>query len=212
MKTSTPLLALALAAAGCAYAPPRHYYMLSSPLPPAAAAAPHPFTLRVKDLSVGAAYAGDAMVVRQDANEIAYYQERRWTDRPQRMVSDAIRKHLRAAGLFQQVTERLTDKAPDFTLEGALDAIEEQGADGASFAHLALSLQLVRASDGKVIWQHELDRRKKVDGQGGRLVVRALSALLEQEMGEVVAGLDAVLGDRAAPAQAPQPTRAATAP
>jgi ABC-type uncharacterized transport system auxiliary subunit len=214
MKTRTLLLALALAAAGqgCAHAPARHYYSLNYPLPAPALAAPHPFTLRVKDLSVSPAYAGDAMVVRQDVNEIEYYQDRRWTDRPQRMVSDAIRKHLRAAGLAQQVTERLTDKAPDFSLEGTLDAIEELDAGDESFAHLAFSLQLVRASDGQVVWRRAFDERRRVAGQKGRSVVRALSELLEQQMGAVVSGLDAAFARGGAPEAAPEPARAAPAP
>lgn len=200
-------LALALASAGCGHSPARHYYSLTYPLPAPSWQTPFPYTVRVKDLAVSPSYAGDQMVVRQDVHEIEFYLDRRWTDRPQRMLSDAIRKHLRAAGLVQQVTERLGDKAPDFSLEGELDAIEELDASDESYARLAFSLRLVRFADERVVWRRDFDDRRKVPGRKGRAIVRALSEILEQELRGAVDELGQVFarGGEPPPAQPAAP-------
>ena len=190
MRAASRVAVGALALLGlvaCAQPALRHYYTLTYPAAKASFEKPYPYTVRVKDLRIRPTYSGDQVVFRQDVHEIQYYKDRRWTERPQQMVSDLIRKHLRGSGLAQQVTERLRERPPDFVLEGEIEAIEELACDeDSSFAHLAMELRLVRFSDDVVVWRHSFDERRKVTGSKGRSIVRAMSGLLEEQMNLVV--------------------------
>ncbi|MGI5864204.1 MAG: ABC-type transport auxiliary lipoprotein family protein [Myxococcales bacterium] len=206
------LLVLGLAA--CSQPALRHYYTLTYPAPKASYEKPFPYTIRVKDLRISPTYSGDQVVFRQDVHEVQYYKDRRWTERPQQMVSDLIRKHLRQSGLAQQVTERLREKPPDFVLEGEIEAIEELACDeDSSFAHLAMELRLVRFADDAVVWRYVFDERRRVMGGKGRSVVRAMSGLLEEQMNLVVEQLarhfEALARGETPPVEQPGPARPA---
>jgi ABC-type uncharacterized transport system auxiliary subunit len=177
------LLALPL---GCFKEAVRHYYTLTFPPGPSRFASPFPYTVRVKDFAINATYEGDQLVYREDVNEVAYEKERRWTERPQRMVADMARKYLRQSGIVEQVIEKLGEKPPDFMLEGDIDAIEELDSGQDTYAHLAVSLRLVRFDTDLVVWRHSFEERRKVPGEKARAVVRALSEILEQELNKSV--------------------------
>ncbi len=207
------LAALLAALAACPAPPTRHYYTLTFPPGSARYDKALPYTVRVKDFAINATYNGDQLVYREDVHEVSYDRERRWTERPQRMVSDVTRKYLRQSGLFEQVIEKLGERPPDFVLEGEIDAIEELVSGEDSYAHLAVSLRLVRFESGTVVWRRSFDERRKIPGGKARVVVRALSEILEQELARSVEEL----GRHFSPAtgepgpQAPSPT-APTAP
>ena len=204
------LAGAALGLAACAQPSARHYYSLTYPGAKASYEKPFPHTVRVKELGISSTYAVDQLVFRRDVHEIQYYKDRRWTERPQQMVSDLVRKHLRHSGLVQQVTEKLREKPPDFVLEGEIEAIEELASDeDTSHAHLALRLRLVRFGDDAVVWRYAFDERREVPGGKGRSVVRAMSGLLEQQMNTVVEQLgrhfEALARGESPPVQQPGP-------
>jgi ABC-type uncharacterized transport system auxiliary subunit len=206
MSARAPLAALALAAlCACPEAPARHYYTLTFPPGPPRFEAPFPYTVRVKDFAVNATYDGDQLVYREDVNEVEYAGERRWTERPQRMVADLARKYLRQSGLVEQVTEKLGEKPPDFVLEGDLDAIEQLDSGEDSYAHLSASLRLVRFESDQVVWRRSFDERRKVPGKSGRAVVRALSEILEQELSRSVDELSRALKGGGVPTRTVEP-------
>ncbi|HEY3449929.1 MAG TPA: ABC-type transport auxiliary lipoprotein family protein [Myxococcales bacterium] len=179
-------LAALLGLAACPAPPTRHYYTLTFPPGQARYDKALPFTVRVKDFAINATYNGDQLVYREDVNEVSYDKERRWTERPQRMVADVARKYLRQSGLFEQVIEKLGERPPDFVLEGEIDAIEELVSGEDSYAHLAVSLRLVRFENDTVVWRRSFDERRKIPGGKARVVVRTLSEILEQELAKSV--------------------------
>lgn len=187
------ILALIAGAGACNKGQPRRFYTLTYPMPTRGRVASHPVTLRVKDLEISPTYRNTPVVFRRDQHEIQFDRQRRWTERPQRMISDLVRKHLRHAGLAAQVTDRLGEKAPDYVLDGGVEAIEELHAGDDSYAHLALRLHLVRFGDDAVVWRYSFDRRAQVPAGEGRAIVRAMSRLLEEELDRVVGSLDAYL-------------------
>lgn len=188
MRRTFEWLALAalLALSACPAPPTRHYYTLTFPPGQAKYETALPYTVRIKDFSINATYNGDQLVYREDVNEVSYDKERRWTERPQRMVADVARKYLRQSGLFEQVIEKLGERPPDFVLEGEIDAIEELVSGEDSYAHLAVSLRLVRFENDTVVWRRSFDERRKVPGGKAKVVVRAISEILEQELARSV--------------------------
>jgi len=180
------LLAALSALSACPKVPTRHYYTLTFPPGPPRFAAPLPLTVRVKDFVTNATYDADQLVYREDVTEVEYAKERRWTERPPRMVADLVRKYLRQAGLFEQVLDKYGERSPDFVLEGEIDAIEEVASGEESYAHLVMALRLVRFDTDAVVWRRSIDERRKVPPDQPRAVVRSLSDILVQELGKSV--------------------------
>ncbi|MBN2382219.1 membrane integrity-associated transporter subunit PqiC [bacterium] len=184
------------ALSGCAHKiPPKHYYLLTFAMPDQTETKPYPYTVRVKDFRIDPTYNRYQIVFRYSLHELEYYNFRLWSQKPQKMVSDLIRRSIMRAGLFTKVTEDLTDTAPDFTLTGEIEAIEELDNEQDWFAHLAITFTLVRFNDDRVIWSHAFDQRRQVLVKEPRMVVRTLSEILEVEMNTVVKELDRFLAD-----------------
>ncbi|MBI5549365.1 MAG: membrane integrity-associated transporter subunit PqiC, partial [Deltaproteobacteria bacterium] len=203
------LAAMLLSLAACPKAQTRHYYSLTFPPGSASFTAPFPYTVRVKDFGISATYNGDQLVYREDVHEIEYAKERRWTERPPRMVADLVRKYLRQSGLVAQVIDKYGERPPDFVLEGDIDAIEELISGEEGFAHLAVSLRLVRFESDTVVWRRSFDERRKVPSGKARATVRALSEILEEQLSRSVDELGRYLDEAARAPASPAPPSSA---
>jgi ABC-type uncharacterized transport system auxiliary subunit len=168
-------------------------YVPSSP-DDAAARAPHPFTIRVRDFDVEEAYAREQIVYRQNPYELLYYGTKLWAVRPNRMVSDLVRKQIVSSGLVSHVVRRYDEGLdPDFELSGLIEAIEEYDSDQLWFAHLAIRLTLTRTSDGRVMYSRQFDNRKKVFKNSLEAVVQELSSILEFIINQAIRDMNVVL-------------------
>ena len=192
-----PLAVLLLVILACGSVPKRYYFALSYPLEPvsgAAARAPlHPFRVRIRPFTVALPYNRPQIVYRQSPFEFNYYSYRMWAAKPQHMLRELAERHLDAARLVQEVTREYGEQLPDYELSAEVLAIEEYDSGDVWFGHLAMRFELVRFSDKIPIWTHFFDRKRKVWEKQPVYVVRALSALAEEEMIRVTAELDAVL-------------------
>lgn len=203
--TRLTIIARALAMlvfAGCfgGASTPRTYYTLQYPMETAAAAyqgATWPFSLRVKRVDINLAYDKSEMVYRSSPFEFQYYWFKLWAAKPQKMIAEIIAGHLTRAGVVSTVTTKILDQLPDYELTGEIIAIEELDADELWFAHLAMRLTLTRFSDGHAIWAYSFDQRKRVYERQPVFVVKAMSALLEEQMRIVTTSIGAKLGEEA---------------
>ena len=155
-------------------------YVASAPEAGTIVRAPYPFTVRIKDFDIEEAYARPQIVYRQNPFELLYYGSKLWAVKPNRMVTDLVRKQIISSGLVSHVVRRYDEGlAPDFELSGLVEAIEEYDSDQLWFAHLGLRLTLTRTSDGRVMYSRQFDNRKKVFRYSPEAVVQELSAILE---------------------------------
>ena len=181
-------LAVVGLAVGTSCAKPRitRHYTLVYPVPEARFGEPFPHVVRVKDLDIRPTYRDTKIVFREDQHEIAFRRRQRWSERPQRMISELVRRHVRASGLVAQVTDRVGVTPPDFVLSGQIDALEELVVGDEKQAHLAITLRLQRFGDEAEVWRRAIDARVVVEGASVRGVARALSDLLERELDAAV--------------------------
>lgn len=177
----------------------RYYYTLTYPMQPTRFAEPLAYTVRVKDVAVRDTYRNTELVFRPDLHEIRFYKTRRWSERPQKMVTDLVRDHLRTSGLFQAVTTDLGQAPPDFTFTGEVEAIEELDTPEGRFARLAMTLKLVRFEDDRAVWSYRFDRRRPVGDGSVRATVRVQSEMLAREMDRALEDLARHLSGAPAP-------------
>jgi ABC-type uncharacterized transport system auxiliary subunit len=190
------LVALAAAACGSSKVRSRSYYTLAYALTDEERLAPAPrvpVMLRVKELDVELSYDRQPIVYRYSPYQLEFYQYHQWIAKPQRMLTELIYKHLKHANVFRQVTTSLKEGLPDYELEGQVRNIEEFDSDTEWSAHLAMTLQVVDTRTRRLVWRHDFDQRRKVFNHDVIYVVRALSQILEEEMGRVAPSLEAAL-------------------
>ncbi len=183
-----PLALLAGLTGSClsARSNPRSYYVLG---PEPVVAFERPLltgVVRVRDMDADAIYEKFQIVVRRSPYELRYNDLNVWAVKPNSMVSDVIALGLEESGTFNSVTRVLGDTRPKYTIAGELHAIEVYDSEDVWFAHLAMSLSLLRFSDGERLWTYHFDERKTVGTTTFSHAVRALSELLAKAIKQTV--------------------------
>jgi cholesterol transport system auxiliary component len=140
---------------------------------------PLPIRLRVREFDIAEAYRRSEIIYRQSAHELQFYNFQRWAIKPERLVTEALIKHIEAANLFEEVNSDIGERDPDYILDGIVQAIEEYDNDEKWYAHLELDLKLKMAANDSVVWRQSYNLRTEVSNQEPVFVVRTLSSILE---------------------------------
>ena len=178
--------------------PETKYYVLDyvpTPPPERVQKGPYPFVLRLRDCEIAEAYRRSQIVYRQSANQMQFYGLHLWAVDPDRMITDLVLKHLKAAQLFENVTRTVENFVPDYYLSCNVQAIEEFDSKEQVYAHLAIEYQLEDAKTNQIDWKKLYDLRKSVAQPEPIYVVRELSALAETINDRLVQELDVVLDE-----------------
>jgi cholesterol transport system auxiliary component len=174
------------------------YYVLDyvpTPPPERLRKGPYPYVLRLRDCEIAEAYRRSQIVYRQSANQMQFYGLHLWAVDPDRMITDLVLKHLKAAQLFENVTRTVENFVPDYYLSCNVQAIEEFDSKEQVYAHLAIEYQLEDAKANQIEWKKLYDLRKSVAQAEPIYVVRELSALAETINDRLVQELDVVLDE-----------------
>lgn len=196
------LLVLPLVLAACGAPTQRSYYTLTYPTEAGRFTDPRPVTIRVKEVDIRESYRRSELAFRPDRHELQYYASRRWSERPQKMITALVTDQLRASNLVRQVDESLGQTPPDYTLTGEVEAIEQVLAGDAAYARLAMNWRLVRYADDTVVWTFRFDQRRPVgpaDEAATRSTVRALSEILQRSFDAALDDLALYLADPETP-------------
>ena len=180
--------------AGCGSIPLRHFYEMNY-LPSShwnrQSPAPYPCTIRVADFDIEQAYNRPEIVYRQSPFQLQYYYYRVWAVKPARMITDLAYKHLEMSRIAAHLVRRYDESPkPDYELSGYIEAVEEYDSDELWFAHLALTINLTRISDGSSVYTRRFDLRKRVYQHTPEYVIRELSSLMEYVMTQVIHDID----------------------
>ena len=196
------VLVLAAALSGCtqllggdAKLPQRRYFKLDiEPLRGSLEGSerPYPFQVQVKGFEVPRAYDRTHLIRRRDQYELQRDNLHRWMERPGDMITDAVKQYLRQADLFTYIggDRDFFEHRPDYVLSGSVKAIERFDSGDTWAAHLVMTLELVRQTDGQVIWQANFDEEKQVFFPAMKYTVAALSGILGQQMKKSIEEID----------------------
>ncbi|MDB9744107.1 ABC-type transport auxiliary lipoprotein family protein [Fibrobacterales bacterium] len=140
---------------------------------------PLPIRLRIREFDIAEAYRRSELIYRQSAHELQFYNYQRWAIKPERLVTEALLKHIKAANIFEEVNSDIGESDPDYILDGVVQAIEEYDNNEKWYAHLELDLKLKMAKNDSVVWRQSYNLRSEVSNQEPVFVVRTLSSILE---------------------------------
>jgi len=196
------LSALAAGLVGCGRSGTRSYYTLTYPIADGRFAESFDVTIRIKEVDLRESYRRSEIVLRPDRHELRYDRARRWSERPQKMITSLLVDHLRASNLVRQVDETMGQTPAEYTLSAEVEAIEEVQAGAQALARLSMSLRLVRFADDTVVWTYRFDARRPAGGierNTTRSTVRALSGILQAQFDLALDDLALYLAEPTAP-------------
>ena len=176
---SATLLYSSLGCFGSDQVPRHRYYRLPIYERVKATNEPLSVVLRIEEFEVAPAYDHLRLVYRVSPYEVRHYGFRQWVTKPGRLVADALRLYMKMSGRFTTVTEEPRPLA-DYTLQGKVEVLEEIDKKKRWFAHLVLTLRLVKVSDGRVVWSQRFDTKKRVKKRRPKYVVAGLTELFGQ--------------------------------
>lgn len=175
--------------------PTKNYYILNyKPVTaiPAGSKRPYPYTLQVGNFNVQAIFNRQNILYRFSPHQIQYYEIEQWAVRPDRMITNLVFKHLEASGLTNRVGIDFFDTRPDYRLEGMIEAIEKYDAGDMFYAHLAMSMKMLRTEDGAQVWEYGFDQRKQVYQPEMVYTVQTLSTVFQANMDIAIGQLDSL--------------------
>lgn len=179
----------------------QRYYSISLPNIEQPTQSHHNAQLLIREVEISPVYNRPQMVYRISAQELQFFHQNNWADRPSRMLGQLLAQAITHAGIFRNVVERLGDKPPDFVLDTSVQSIEELQGGGMWFAHMAMTFRLARFADNATIWQFTFDQRRPLTQQDLGLVVRAMSEILDEQLHIALPEIDAVLAGKPLPAR-----------
>ncbi|MCE5249534.1 PqiC family protein [bacterium] len=175
--------------------PTKNYYIINYPFTknvPQNSRRPYPYALQIGNFEIQPIYNRQNVVYRYSPNQIQYYEVERWAVRPDYMITNLVFKHLEESGLTNRVGTNFFESRPDYRIEGMVESIERYDAGDIFFAHLAMSMKMLRVADGTQVWEYTFDERKQVYQRGMVYTVQGLSAIFQSEMNIVVAQIDSL--------------------
>lgn len=157
------------------------------------AAGPWKTTLLVRNFPLAEAYRRPEMVVRQSVHEVKYLMKDRWAARPERMVGDMVRRHIREVRLVDALQDPYQEDAPAYELRGQVLALEAYHTANGDFAHLDVRMDFLRLRDSQVLWRETFDLRRGIPANKPVQLALGLSELLEASMDRTARAIDSVL-------------------
>lgn len=195
------LTLLVLLLAGCLGstrpAPLVRLHVLDYPTPRLASVTPVPEVLLLERFSASRLAAGTEMVFSAGTFQQGVYGGQRWRVSPADMVTDFLRRDLRAAGLFKAVLTPRDLEAPRFILQGGLEEFRETGEGTGRKALLAATVTLLDGSrrevPGQVLFQKSLRVETEVRQPGAAGLAEAMNRAMPQFAALVTAEIAAAL-------------------
>ncbi len=200
----------ALVLSGCwgTTAAEQRFYTLSLPQAAATTTGRHAAQVWVKEVEIAPVYNRPQIVFRFSPQELQFFNQSRWADRPSRMVGQLLERAVTTSGVFAGVVARLGTAPPTYVLDSSVEAIEELEGGDLWYAHLAMTLRLSRFDDNRAVWQFSFDERRPINRQDLGLVTRALSEILDEQLGIALRQMEAALDGKPPLATKPVPTAA----
>lgn len=188
------LLLFVLLVAKCGQVPVKQFYVLNytpSLIRERLNPGPFPWTIRLRPFEIEEAYSRPQIVYRQSPFQLRFYYYRLWAIKPERIITDLFHKHLLTANLVRNVVRKFDEgHKPDFEIQGVVEAIEEYDSDELWFAHVAMRINLIRIKDGRIMYSHRYDHRKRVFQHEPEYVVREMSSLVEYIFTQAIHDMD----------------------
>jgi ABC-type uncharacterized transport system auxiliary subunit len=174
------VVAATLLAAGCGKVPATHFYTLEAPAI-TSTGKNLPYDVQVARFRAAFRLTQDRLVYMPTPYHVDYYNYHRWAGFPADMVTSAMIKSLKHAGIFRSVSEVRGGK-PDYILRGEIENLEEQDSGGTVIARVALTLDAYDFQTRAIVWSGAADYQKQIAAGSVDDVARELNEGVRQSL------------------------------
>lgn len=152
-----------------------------------------PFYLSIKQLDSGLMYHEDRLIYHEAANEIKYWNYKKWITAPSVLLTEALKRHLIHANLFYNVLDYPSAIQTRYWLEGKINAFEERDNAGGWSVLVGLDLRLFDRAEEKFIWEKSIENTQPVANKTIEGVVAGFDAATKACMETVILEIKSAL-------------------
>ena len=145
-----------------------------------------PVTLGVRVFGEATRYR-DRMLYRVSEVEVGFYEFDRWVEPPGEMVTRVVMAHLRASGLFRQITAALDASASAWVLSGDVLRFDEVRSASGRHATCRLQLELRRVRDEQLLWSDVITTTAALTDDTPTALARAMSEAVQRAARQLIA-------------------------
>ena len=189
MKKIALLAAVIVACWGCFSSSPGKAYLQIHLEEGTAPAARFEKSLLIDRIVVDELYDDFRILYRLSPYEVNYYSYSYWAEKPSKMIRDALDHYFAARNIFTRVLLNQVGAEADWVLRCTLHRIEENDAETAWAARLAMDLEIAEAKTGAVLAARRFDRREPLTKKSVAEVPVVLSRILAEELAALFAEL-----------------------
>jgi ABC-type uncharacterized transport system auxiliary subunit len=143
--------------------------------------------------SAAAGYDSPRIVFRSSKHEIQYWGYRQWAAEPTRLLAEMTLRHMRASGLFSDVTTSDRMREPDAIIEATVNAIEQVDHEKSWDARLAMTIVVRKGMGEQVLLRHAFDATRPCERRHPDEVAKGVSRILEDEIRRLAPRIAAAL-------------------
>jgi ABC-type uncharacterized transport system auxiliary subunit len=166
------------------------YYTLNLPAPPD----PSPpengkATVAIREFTAPAYLRRGAIVFKTSPEAVGFYAYHRWAVDPCEFVTDSMRDHLSATGLFVHVKRYDGQPDAEYLVSGRLEKLEEIDYEDGVKVVVAISARMIRFDTGATVWTKSVSKVGNVEKRHVPAVVSAMSDTMDRAMQELLTPL-----------------------
>lgn len=177
-----------------------HYYVLEAPptLPDAQSSRQIAATVAVSEFGAPPYLRQGRIVYRQSAEEIGFYEYRRWAIDPAETVTATMMNSLRARQLFSMVKRYDGRNEQGYLMTGRLERLEEVDYEGPVRVKAEISAELVNLRSGSTEWTGDASATFHVETSDMDSVVAQMNHAVQSCVGQLAASLTTKMDQRLA--------------
>ena len=158
----------------CGSAPETRYFAIHYDLPLVSAKAGSK-VLFVQKLTADPLLRTDKMIYKPSKYEYKFDYYRRWAEEPADMLTSRLVRHLRASGVFKEVTLAPPRSQPFYMLSGQLRQFEETFENGKHLARVSLAIKVQDMKTQELLLDDTLDSFSEISRPGEEAILDAMS-------------------------------------
>jgi ABC-type uncharacterized transport system auxiliary subunit len=136
----------------------------------------------IKPVQITPAFSTHRIAVRQESHEITYFQYHEWAVLPVTAITNFINREFKAAGIFRQVGQNLSQPAPEYQFSARINFLEYRESDSTVSARLQMEMELRRMRDNKQMSVYSFDQQGELNRKNLNTFAETVSRMLHNEL------------------------------
>jgi ABC-type uncharacterized transport system auxiliary subunit len=137
----------------------------------------------INEVEVYPAFETRRIVLRDASNQIRYFGDHEWANRPSEILTPLIIDFFSTRKIFKRTSDRFWDKIPDYQIKTTVFNIEVGTTKKRDFqSHLKVRFELIDTKTDTIVVSHTSDRRSILKERNLNLLAASVSNIFHEEL------------------------------